>query len=204
MKSHFRFRTPILFGAVLLIICLVILFAPSIWFGEKFCNGSPDCGSSYKFFAHSIWFVDKSAGKSDHILLFLGLGQLILLTGLILFVFYCARLWYLCYTLNQEQEEKKADFEEKQKLQITLNEDAEKRRLLEHERNRINDLFRLIELAKEKPEETSEKTRTKENGEVPKEIENDKTTKKDEVVNTEKLAKFIDQYNNLTSKQPNT
>ncbi len=180
MKLHFKLKTLIITGLVILTFCLFILFAPSIWLVEKLTN------------------------KSNYFWLFLGLGQLVLLIGLILFAFYSVQLWYLCYTLSQKQEEKKADCEEKYQLQKKQNEDAEKRRQLEHERNRINDFFRLIELAKEKPEETNEKTKTKEKGEAPKNIDNDKTTKKNEGVNTETLANFMEHYNNLTTKQLNT
>lgn len=141
------------------------------------------------------------ANISKELNIFIGIGQLVVMVGIILYAFYSTRLWFLCYTASQKMREKEKDDQFRLNLQKELNRDAEKRREFERERNKENDLFRLIELAKEKPKEVLDKTKTKEKGDAFKITENDCHTKEAEGVNTDKLDKLMNYYQTLIASQ---
>lgn len=132
---------------------------------------------------------------------FLGINLVLIVAGSLFLAFFLIRQWKICIDHANMKEEKDDDNIRKKEIQNQLNKDAETRRAFERERNQVNDMFRLFELAKEKPEEITDRTKTKEKGDVPKQIGNDITTKKNEILNTDKLAILINQYQNLISKQ---
>ena len=132
---------------------------------------------------------------------FFGINLTLVVGGSLSLIFFLIRKWGICIEHALLMEEKDTGKGHKVEMQKLLNEDAEKRREYDLNRSQINDLFRLIELSKEKPEETIDKTKTKEKGEIPKLIENDKITKKSEVIDSDKLANLIKQYQDLISKQ---
>lgn len=133
--------------------------------------------------------------------IFLGIDVLLIVIGL--FAIAVLLLWQLgqINTTQIEEDKKRAERDHSIICMSDLKKDAEIRRDIEHERNRINDLFRLIELAKEKPEEITDKSKTKEKGDSPKSITNDKITKKTEGLDTEKLTILINHYQSLNSNQ---
>lgn len=134
-------------------------------------------------------------------LIFWGIGLLLIVLGLLAIALLMLWQWGQITANQIEEEKKQAERQHSIECMSDLNKEAETRRKIERERNRINDLFRLIELAKEKPEEITDKSKTKEKGDVPKQIGNDITTKKNEIVNTDKLANLINQYQSLISNQ---
>lgn len=134
---------------------------------------------------------------------FFGIALILIVIGFYSILFFLHVRWKICIDHVHLMEEKEVENRHKEEAQKLLNEDADKRRVFDRERNQVNDIFRLIELAKEKPEEIIDKTKTKEKGEVPKLIVNDKTTNKNEGVNTEKLDKLIIHYQSIISNPQN-
>ena len=141
-------------------------------------------------------------GNDSAITWFLGINSVLIVLGTMFFAFYLIRQWIIGIDYHNGQIEKQKDKDEKQKQQDQLIKDAETRREFERQRNQINDLFRLFELAKEKPEEVTDKSHENEEGPVKKQIDKDVFTKKNEIMNVEKLTNLIDQYQNIISKQP--
>jgi hypothetical protein len=135
---------------------------------------------------------------------FFGVNLSLIVIGTLLIAFYLVRGWFISFDKANKKKENEAEKSHKEIIQKQLNEDAERRRIFERERNQINDMFRLFELAKEKPEEIIDKNKTKEEGIAPKLMENDLFTKKNEIVNIDKLDKLIVHYQSLMSNQKQT
>lgn len=77
-----------------------------------------------------------------------GINYIMLIAGLIAFIFFITYLFYRCFSENQKTELKRNEDNFKLSIQDRLNNDAEGRRKLEQERKSIEDLFCLFELAK--------------------------------------------------------
>lgn len=152
-------------------------------------------------FIYLIKSLDFNESKYPVLVYFWGISQILIVIGSSGFAFFLLMQWKTCIDHAQMMQEKQADNIQKEKMQKLLNLDAEARRVFERERNQVNDMFRLFELAKEKPEEKTDNTKVKEDGAVLKHIDNNVFTKKNEIINIEKLASLIDQYHNLISKQ---
>ncbi len=132
---------------------------------------------------------------------FFGINLTLLVVGTLFLTFCLIRQYVIYITHAYKHINRKEEYENNQILQKRLKTEAEERRDFERERNQINDMFRLFELAKEKPEEIADKTKTKENGETPKHVANDIITKKNEFVNTDKLANLINEYQSFITAQ---
>lgn len=138
------------------------------------------------------------AEKSTTLTFFYGIAVLTLIVGIILLIGYTIWHWFVVIKNAQKQEEKEAENAFKFKQLTLLNGDALERRAIEHKRNIINDLFRLIELAKEK----REKSESIPNGEKP-----DKfllrTIDKSDDIDLKKLDTLMQYYSNMTNNKPN-
>ena len=130
-----------------------------------------------------------------------GINLVLLVIGTFSLAFFLIRQWMICIDHVNEKKEKDVENSEKTSKQNLFEADTAARRAIERDRNQINDLFRLIDLSKDKLEETAEKTETNAKQEDPKHTVTDKSSKKNEIVNIDKLANFIDQYQNIISKQ---
>jgi|GEM_PF-1099218 Na+-transporting methylmalonyl-CoA/oxaloacetate decarboxylase gamma subunit len=146
-------------------------------------------------------FIPNSQIKNQYSVLiwFFGINSVLIVLGTMSLAFYIIRQWINEFAYHNRHVKKQ---EEEQKQHNWLIEEVETRRAFDRERNQINDMFRLFELAKEKPEEITDKTKEKEEGEVKKQINKDVFTKKNEIMNTDKLANLIDQYQKFIPKQP--
>jgi hypothetical protein len=133
---------------------------------------------------------------------FFGINSVLIVLGTMFFAFYLIRQWIIGIDYLNGQIEKQIDKDEKQKQQDQLIKDAEMRREFDRQRNQINDMFRLIELTKEQSEEITDKSHENDEGIGKKQIDKDVFTKKNEIMNVEKLSNLIDQYQNIISKQP--
>jgi flagellar motor component MotA len=139
-------------------------------------------------------------GNDSEIECFFGINSVLIVLGTMFFAFYLIRQWIIGIDYLNGQIEKQIEKEEKQKQQDQLIKDAEMRREFERQRNQINDLFRLIELAKEQSDEITDKSHENEEGTGEKQIDKDVFTKKNELLNVERLAYLIHQYQNFISK----
>ncbi|MCX6279674.1 MAG: hypothetical protein NT004_16490 [Bacteroidetes bacterium] len=130
------------------------------------------------------------------IVLFASISQVILVSALLALAFYTL----VQYFKNQQNfvnlYEKR--WEEKHKFdhQIIFNRDTEERRAFDRARDRVNDLFRLIELSKEK----HQKSESVLSGEKPDKYI-DRVIEEREVVDIEKLKELIKQYNHIVQTQ---
>jgi uncharacterized membrane protein YcjF (UPF0283 family) len=121
---------------------------------------------------------------------------LVLSIGILIFASLTMCHWFVLIKSAQKQEGKDEDTQNELKKQTLLDKDANDRKALEQERNLVNDLFRLIELSKDK----REKSESIPNGEKP-----DKylfrIIEKREELDLKKLEALIQHYNTLTIKQ---
>lgn len=151
-----------------------------------------------------VYFFSKNAPPepcSKLSLLFLGIGLLLIVFALLAIAILMLWQWGKIIANQMEEGKKQVERLNSEECMRDLKEDAKKRQDIERERNRINDLFRLIELAKAKSEEITDKTKTKEKGDAPKTSENNIITAKKELVSSEKLDKLIVHYQALSSNQ---
>lgn len=136
--------------------------------------------------------------------LILAANLFLLISGTLLFAFYLFKQWIILVNHANEFKEKQTENERQDTYQKKLNNEAEARRTFtfERERNPINDLFRLIEFAKEELEVESDKSLKKIKGTDPTTTETNILTKKNKSVNTEILDKLIKHYIRLSAEQP--
>ncbi len=146
--------------------------------------------------------IHQFMGNDSVMTWFFGINSVLIVLGTMFFAFYLIRQWKIGIDYHNAQIEKQKDKDEKQKQQDQLIKDAETRREFELQRNSINDLFRLMELVKEKSEEVTDKSHENEENAVKKQIDKDVFTKKNEIMNVEKLANLIDLYQKMISMQP--
>ena len=125
---------------------------------------------------------------------FIGICQIILSIGFLFFVFLLSWMGFQYYQNENKKESQVIDRKNKESDQTRLAAEAQQRRIHDEERNRVNDLFRLIELAKE----TTEKSES-----APTIDKADKLIVKHESLNISKLKELIIHYNTLNS-QSNT
>lgn len=139
--------------------------------------------------------------KYPMLIYFFGINLILVVIGSFFLSFYLIKLWIISFDQANKFKEKEIDNLLRVKMQELLNEDADKRRIYEQGRNQINDLFRLIELAKDTLEEINEKSEVDENKTMPKHTEINKVIKKNEGLNTDKLTGILNVYQILISKQ---
>lgn len=132
---------------------------------------------------------------------FFGINSVLIVLGTMFFAFYLIWQWIIGINYYNGQIEKQKDKNEKQKQQDQLIKDAEMRKDFEQRRTQINDLIRLIELAKEKLEETKDKTIETEEDAAQKQITKDVAVTKNEKINMDTLGRLIEAYQNLMPKQ---
>lgn len=131
---------------------------------------------------------------------FNGINLMLLLAGTLILAFWLVRQWAICIEHEDARAEKDKEHKYILEQQKLLKADAEVRRVCEQNRNQINDLFRLIELAKDKTEETAENTVPAEKEIVPKPGVTNKTIMKKEGLDTEKLTVLNNLYQSLITK----
>ena len=119
-----------------------------------------------------------------------GICQVLLVAGMILFAFYLTCLWFKTATKLRELHEKE---EERKQSQEHLKAELKIRTGYEQERDKVNDLFRLMELAKE-TEESSESAPGTDK------LLNRVITK-NTVLSMDKLDKLVEDYNSLNIKR---
>jgi hypothetical protein len=136
----------------------------------------------------------------ESFIVFLGIGQILTIAAIIAISLIGIIKQYELAAKQKEIE--KAEIEAKHRKESLEQQiaAAEQRRQTELERNRVNDLFRLIELAKDKMEEITDKTKTKEKGDV-KTSENNIITTKNDKVDKELLTVFMSHYSKAFAHQ---
>jgi hypothetical protein len=139
--------------------------------------------SMVKDFAIFIWF--------------LGGNTTIATLGLLFISFSIIKQWRIDKDFINKIIEKKIDNDNKSKMQGCLNNEALLRSNFDKERLHVNDLFRLIETAKDKTEEIPEKTTASESKGAEKMTITEKTFKKNEEVNVVKLEEIVKLYLSL-------
>lgn len=149
-----------------------------------------------------ILIPDYSEVKESLIFIwFLGINISIATIGAIVVSFFIIRQWQRERDLIFKIAENDIDNNNKKSIQKILNDEAVLRSNFEKERLPVNDLFRLIELAKDKTEEIPEKITTSENKDGEKKDITEKTCTKSEVVNLVKLEEVVKLYLTLITKQ---
>ena len=123
---------------------------------------------------------------------FIGICRIILVTGLLLFIYLLLQKGFQLYLDEKKREIQANDWEHKENERKRLISEAEQRRDHDDKRNRIIDLFRLIELAKDKLEKV-ESSPPLEKLDKPFIRNIDKS----EVLDLEKLKKLIEFYKEI-------
>ncbi len=139
--------------------------------------------------------VDKMAGCNCTYVILFGISKLLIMFGLILFSFFLSWQRYQYYLEELKKKARDDEWERKRSEHNQLFEEAKPRRKDDENRNLINDLFRLIESAKETTEKT-ESAPVKENGDklLVRVIEKKVT------LDTTKLELLIENYNKFSSQ----
>ncbi len=83
---------------------------------------------------------------------FAGINLILFVAGVFILAYFLLKQWKVCIDYAQKNQEKEAENRQKEEMQKSLNKDAEERRVFDRQRNQVNDLFRLFELAKETSE----------------------------------------------------
>lgn len=130
-----------------------------------------------------------------------GVNLVLVVIGSFILGYFLIKQWIICVDFSNKLLEKEAENEHNENMQKLLNADADNRRIHELENSKKNDLFRLIELAKDKPEENTEKTEIDEMQAKPKHTLINKTITKNEGLNLDKFASILKQYEILTIHQ---
>jgi hypothetical protein len=126
-------------------------------------------------------------------ILCIGICQIILIAGLCVVAFFMMMNWWKYIMNRQLQDEKKEDNNLRHQQ---LNTDMANRKHYELERDHVNDLLRLTELAKNKSEQ-SELKENKEKADQP----FIRIISKSEDLDMEKLKELIKQYNHILQAQ---
>lgn len=134
---------------------------------------------------------------------FLGINQIIIVTGTFFLSFFLLRQLRRSIDHNQILDDKKLENAHKLAWNSQLISDAKSRRESEKNRNHMNDYFKLIDLLKEKTEEVTDNTETQINEPGSKHINNKIITRKTEAMNTDKVSSLLEHYETLISEQQN-